>query len=215
MCVQRYCPAWRPPAASSEHGAPCLRTLWRSTRCSVCRYPTVHCGRRHWGLTSATTASRAMKSVWLVKVSFQVLLPGCVEHVMLVWSILLSSCYTSDLIVFISLKVILHQMLQNQEQYENYSTCKRNNRNSHWLLFVSESVNVSFIYFYVEFISQGSSTKTFILKNKKRCFIPVLAACYFLSYLISPPQITDISVICAMFTYTYSLQFTLLCCSVW
>lgn len=68
MCVRRCCPVWRPPAASSAHAALCLRTSWRSTRCSACRYPTVHCGRRRWGLTSATPASTDAKNVWWVQV---------------------------------------------------------------------------------------------------------------------------------------------------
>lgn len=46
MCVRPCCPAWRRHAACSGHAALCLRTSWRSTRCSACRYPTVHCGRR-------------------------------------------------------------------------------------------------------------------------------------------------------------------------
>jgi len=69
MCAWRCCRARRPLPASSEHAACCLGTSWRSTRCSACRYPTVHCGRKRCGSTSATPASRATRNVWLVEVS--------------------------------------------------------------------------------------------------------------------------------------------------
>lgn len=67
-CVWQFCPVWRRPAASLEHVAFSLKMLWTSTRFSVCRYPTAHCGRRLSGLTSATPANQATKSVWLVDI---------------------------------------------------------------------------------------------------------------------------------------------------